>query len=48
MDLPGGAQLQMHQSLNRLVSLQADYHVHPGHGGSTTLAAEKRYNPYMR
>ena len=48
MDLPGGDQLQMHQSLNRLVSLQADYHVHPGHGVSTTLAAEKRYNPYMR
>ena len=48
MDLPGGDQLQMHQSLNRLVSLQADYHIHPGHGGSTTLAAEKRYNPYMR
>ena len=48
MDLPGGDQLQMHRSLNRLVSLQADYHVHPGHGGSTTLTAEKRYNPYMR
>ena len=48
MDRPGGDQLQMHQSLNRLVSLQADYHIHPGHGGSTTLAAEKRYNPYMR
>ena len=48
MDLPGGDQLQMHQSLNRLVSLQADYHIHPGHGGSTTLAAEKRYNPSMR
>ena len=47
MDLPGGDQLQMYQSLNRLVSLQADYHIHPGHGGSTTLAAEKRYNPYM-
>ena len=48
MDLPGGDQLQMHQSLNRLTALQADYHIHPGHGGSTTLAAEKRYNPYMR
>ena len=47
MDLPGGDQLQMHQSLNRLVSLQADYHIHPGHGGSTTLDAEKRFNPYM-
>ena len=48
MDLPGGNELQMHQSLGRLASLQADYHIHPGHGGSTTLAAEKRYNPYMR
>ena len=48
MDLPGGDQLQMHQSLNRLVALRADYHVHPGHGGSPTLAAEKRYNPHMR
>ena len=48
MDPPGGDQLQMHQSLNRLVSLQADYHIHPGHGGSPTLSAEKRYNPYMR
>ena len=48
MDLPGGDQLQMHQSLNRLVSLQADYHIHPGHGGSTTLDTEKRTNPYMR
>ena len=48
MDLPGGNELQMHQSLGRLVSLQADYRIHPGHGGSTTLASEKRYNPYMR
>ena len=48
MDLPGGNHLQMHQSLGRLVSLQADYRIHPGHGGSTTLAAEKRYNPYLQ
>ena len=48
IDLPGGNPQQMLQSLRRLASLQADYTVHPGHGGSTTLAAEKRYNPYLR
>ena len=48
VDLPGGDPQVMLQSLRRLASLQADYHVHPGHGGSTTLAQEKRYNPYLR
>ena len=48
IDLPGGDPTQMLQSLRRLESLQADYHVHPGHGGCTTLAQEKRYNPYLR
>ena len=48
VDLPGGDPRVMMESLRRLASLQADYHVHPGHGGSTTLAAEKRYNPYLR
>ena len=48
VDLPGGDPAQMLQSLNRLASLQADYRVHPGHGPSTTLSQEKRYNPYMR
>ena len=48
VDLPGGDPAQMMQSLNRLASLQSDYRVHPGHGPSTTLSQEKRYNPYMR
>ena len=48
IDLPGGDPQQMMRSLNRLSRLQADYHVHPGHGDSTTLAAEKQYNPYLR
>ena len=48
IDLPGGDPQQMMRSLSRLSRLQADYHVHPGHGGSTTLAAEKQYNPYLR
>ena len=48
VDLPGGSPTQMLQSLRRLAGLEADYTVHPGHGESTTLSAEKRYNPYMR
>ena len=48
VDFPGGDPRQMLESLRRLASLEADYRVHPGHGESTTLAEEKRYNPYMR
>lgn len=48
VDLPGGDPVRMVQSLNRLASLKADYRVHPGHGPSTTLAQEKRHNPYLR
>ena len=48
VDFPGGDPRQMMQSLRRLTSLQCDYRVHPGHGESTTLENEKRFNPYMR
>ena len=44
----GGSWPQIQKSLKRLASLEADFRVFPGHGESTTLAAEKRYNPYMR
>ena len=44
----GGSWPQIQQSLRRLAELDTDYIVYPGHGGSTTLAMEKRYNPYMR
>lgn len=44
----GGDRAAIQRSLNRLASMDADFRVFPGHGESTTLAAEKRYNPYMR
>ena len=44
----GGSWPQIKDSLARLAGLDTDYIVYPGHGGSTTLAMEKRYNPYMR
>ena len=47
-DLPGGSWNTIEKSLARLAKLQENYTVFPGHGGSTTLAYEKRYNPYMR
>jgi len=48
-DLPGGDWDTIQYSLRRLAAIQnADFTVYPGHGGSTTLAWEKKYNPYMR
>jgi len=44
----GGDWATILKSLRRLSDMEADLTVYPGHGESTTLAAEKRYNPYMR
>ena len=47
-DLPGGDWATILKSLKRLAGMEKDYTVYPGHGPSTTLAEEKRWNPYMR
>ena len=47
-DLPGGDWATILTSLADLSELPEDLKVYPGHGESTTLAREKRYNPYMR
>ncbi len=47
-DLPGGDWNAIRKSLIRLAAIPEDLQVFPGHGESTTLAAEKRYNPYLR
>ena len=44
----GGDWATILKSLRRLANMEADFTVYPGHGESTTLAAEKRYNPYLR
>ena len=44
----GGDWATIQRSLKRLSSMEADFKVYPGHGESTTLAEEKRYNPYMK
>ena len=47
-DLPGGSWAAITKSLHRLSALEGNYWVFPGHGGSTTLRDEKKYNPYMQ
>ena len=47
-DLPGGCWATIRKSLLRLADLSGDYDVYPGHGDSTTLAFERKMNPYMR
>ena len=47
-DLPGGDWSTILKSLNRLSEIEGNLWVFPGHGGSSTLRDEKKYNPYMR
>ncbi len=44
----GGDWATLLRSLKRLSGMEANFRVFPGHGESTTLAEEKKYNPYMR
>ena len=46
-DLPGGSWEQMRSSLKRLSEIEANLWVLPGHGESTMLESEKKYNPYL-
>ena len=47
-DLPGGDWATILSSLHRLKAIEADLWVLPGHGEATSLAQEKKYNPYLR
>ena len=47
-DLPGGNWETILRSLRRLSELETNCRIFPGHGESTTLAEEKRYNPYLK
>ena len=46
-DLPGGRPSELLDSLRRLAKLPPDTVVYPGHGPSTTIEREKKYNPYI-
>ncbi|MGC9349802.1 MAG: MBL fold metallo-hydrolase [Anaerolineae bacterium] len=47
-DLYGGDPQALKQSLQRILRLPPDTQVHPGHGRATTLAHERRTNPWLR
>lgn len=47
MDLPGGSQQQMKDSLDRIKQLPDETVVISGHGPSTTIGQEKQRNPYL-
>ncbi|MDD4903410.1 MAG: MBL fold metallo-hydrolase [Candidatus Bipolaricaulis sp.] len=46
-DFPGGSDEAMEASLRRVVALEGDYTVYPGHGPKTTLARERKTNPFL-
>lgn len=47
-DLPGGNHQTLINSIkNKLFSLANDYVVHTGHGPTTTIGYEKKYNPFL-
>lgn len=47
-DFPGGSMPALRASLAKLKALPDDTRVVPGHGGATTIGAEKRRNPFMQ
>jgi len=47
-DLPGGNHAQLIRSIRqKLLTLPPGTEVHPGHGPSTTIAEEAKYNPFL-
>lgn len=47
-DLPGGNLAQLQRSLKRLCHLPDETLVYPGHGPTTSIAVEKRENPFCQ
>ena len=47
-DLPGGDMPTLMASLSKLVALPGDTIVVPGHGPETTIASERKYNPFLQ
>ena len=46
-DLEGGDMGQILESLLRIAALEGDFEVYPGHGDSSTLERERRFNYYI-
>jgi glyoxylase-like metal-dependent hydrolase (beta-lactamase superfamily II) len=46
-DLPGGSQTEIAASLKRLLAMEGEIRVFPGHGPVTTIGEEARHNPAL-
>jgi glyoxylase-like metal-dependent hydrolase (beta-lactamase superfamily II) len=47
VDFPGGSAKEMARSLGRVLKLDGNYTIYPGHGPKTTLEEERRGNPFL-
>jgi len=47
-DFPGGSFSQLEESVQRLYKLDGNITVYSGHGPATTIANERKNNPYVR
>ncbi len=47
-DFPSGSLSDMITSINKILSMQDEYVVYPGHGEETTLSHERKFNPLSR
>lgn len=47
MDLEGGSEIDMKHSIEHIKTYPSNIVLYPGHGPSTTLEQEKRYNPFF-
>ena len=47
-DFPGGSNIDMQLSLQKIVALPDYLLVYPGHGETTTIGEEKRMNPFIK
>ena len=46
-DLPGGSQVEMNESIKKLLEYSSDINLYPGHNETTTLNEERKNNPYL-
>ncbi len=46
-DLIGGNQAKLENSLRKLISLERDYNIYPGHGSVSTISKQIKFNPYL-
>lgn len=47
-DFPGGSGAALRASVRKLLSLEGDKTVYPGHDDPTTLSHERKYNPFAQ